>query len=185
MACTGCPPGERSSSVSAARRPPLTPTPRAALGELQVAAHATVIPAVGDCGVDEFQQRDLRGRRHAPRDPATQSQRPFPSASIKRTPISFSASESLAISARAAASSGSGPLLALTPGLDAANASNAPCRATWRNFMTVERSSPARSAAAAIVYSPRTKLNQICYFSLGERNLLPRRRLAPVPLPSD
>ena len=89
-----------------------------------------MIPAVGDRGVDEVQQRVLGGRSTPPRDPATQSQRPFPSASINLTPISFSASESRAISALAAASSGSGPDPGRTPGLDAANASSAPCRAT-------------------------------------------------------
>src|SRR4051794_31602933 len=35
--------------------------------------------------------------------------------------------------------------------------------------MTVERSTPARSAAAAIVYSPRIRLSQISYFSLGDK----------------
>jgi hypothetical protein len=51
--------------------------------------------------------------------------------------------------------------------------------------MIVERSTPACSAACTIVYSPRSKLSQISYFSLGDRNRLPRRRLGPVPLPLD
>src|SRR4051812_27714991 len=108
----------------------LAPAPCPALAELQVRACPAVIPAVVDRAVDELQQRVLDGRIDTPRDPAVQSQRPFPSASMSLTPISLSASESLAISARAAISSGSGPDLALTPGLEAASASNAPWRAT-------------------------------------------------------
>src|SRR3954470_2949874 len=149
----------RRTVIERARGPALAPAPRAALAELQIRAGAAVIPAVGEGGIDELQQPSLGGRLDPSRDPATQSQRPFPSASINLTPISFSASESRAISARAAASSGSGPWPARTPGLEAASASNAPWRATIRSFMTVERSTPARSAAAAIVYSPRIKLS--------------------------
>jgi len=74
------------------------------------------------------------------------AQRSFPSVSIKRTPISFNASDSLAISARGAASSGSTRPWR-TPGRDAASASNAPCFATDRSFTIVGRSTPARSAA--------------------------------------
>lgn len=107
-------------------QPPLAPAPRPGLAEFEVSTGAAVIPAVGDRGIDERKQRVLGGRRHSPRDPATQSQRPFPSASIKRTPISFSASVNRAISAFAAASSGSGPDPGRTPGFDAASASNAP-----------------------------------------------------------
>ena len=99
-------------------RAALAPAPRPTLAELQVRACATVIPAAGDRAIDEHEQLVLGGRRHPQRDPATQPQRPFPSASINLTPISFSASVSLAISALAAASSGSGPLPARTPGLD-------------------------------------------------------------------
>jgi hypothetical protein len=91
------------------------------------------------------------------------------------------ASTSRAISARAATNSGSGPLPSRAPGLDAASASSAPWRATIRSFMTVDRSTPACSAAAAIVYSRRTRLSQISYFSLGERNRLPRRSPTPAP----
>ena len=116
----------RRPVLQRASGPAFAPSPRAALGELQVAAGSAVIPAISDRRVDERKQRVLGGRRHAQRDPATQSQRPFPSASISLTPISFSASESLAISACAATNSGSGPDPVRTPGLDAANASNAP-----------------------------------------------------------
>src|SRR4051812_14448802 len=154
--------------------PELAPAPRAALAQLEVPAHAPVIPSARNGLVDKPQQLVLGGRRDTPRDPATQSQRPFPSASINRTPISFSASESLAISALAAASSGSGPLPALTPGLDCANASKAPWRATLRNFKIVERSTPARSAAWAIVYSPRSNETQISNFSDGDKNRFAR-----------
>ncbi len=103
----------------------------------------------------------------------------FPSANINLTPISLRASESRPISARAAASSRSGRRPGRTPGLDAASASCAPCRATERNFIPAERSTPARSAASLIVYSPR--INAIQDLSLGDKNRLPRRRLGPVP----
>src|SRR4051812_19608163 len=165
--------------------PELAPAPRAALAQLEVPAHAPVIPSARNGLVDKPQQLVLGGRRHSPRDPATQSQRPFPSASINRTPISFSASESRAISAFAAASSGSAPEPPRTPGLEVARASSAPWRATDLSFTIVERSTPDCSAAAAIVYSPRTRLSQISYFSLGERNRFPRRRRGSVPLPLD
>src|SRR3954453_3654426 len=104
----------------------LAPAPRPGLAELQVRAGPAVLPAGRGRRVDQLKHARLRGRVDAARDAATQSQRPFPSASIKRTPISFSASESRAISARAAASSGSGPPPARTPGFEAANASSAP-----------------------------------------------------------
>jgi hypothetical protein len=125
------------------------------------------------------EQLVLGGRLHTARDPATQSQRPFPSANIKRTPISFSASESRAISALASASSGS-PAPWRTPGRDEASASSAPCLATSRTRMIVERSTPARSAASPVVNSPRSNPIQISYFCEGERNRL-RRRPPPAP----
>jgi hypothetical protein len=86
---------------------PAAPPPRPPLVQLEVRAGAAVLPAVGDGAIDQIQQLVLGGRVDATRDPATQSQRSFPSASINRTPISFSASESRAISARAATISGS------------------------------------------------------------------------------
>ena len=89
----------RRTVIERARGPALAPAPRAALAELQIRARAAVIPAVCDRGIDELQQPVLRGRLDPSRDPATQSQRPFPSASINLTPISFNASESRAISA--------------------------------------------------------------------------------------
>ncbi len=81
---------------------PASPPPRPPLVQLEVAAGAAVLPAVGDGPVDQIEQLVLGGRVDATRDPATQPQRSFPSASIRRTPISFSASDSLAISALAA-----------------------------------------------------------------------------------
>src|SRR3954447_26578111 len=99
----------RRPVLECARLAALAPAPRAALAEFQIGAGVAVIPGVGEGGIDELQQPMLGGRLDPSRDPATQSQRPFPSASINRTPISFSASESRAISAFAAASSGSGP----------------------------------------------------------------------------
>jgi hypothetical protein len=47
------------------------PSPRAALGQLEVAARATVIPAVSERSVDEVKQGVLGGRLDAARDPAT------------------------------------------------------------------------------------------------------------------
>lgn len=123
-----------------------------------------------------------RRRSHRPTvHPQTVRRTPFPSASINRTPISFSASDRRAISARASASSGSTPPV-LTRGFDAASASSAPCLATWRTRMIVVRSTPARSAACTVVYSPRNRPTQISYFSDGDRNRLRRR---PPLLPSE
>src|SRR5436190_1486938 len=174
--------GEQAMHGPPARRPvfeaagfaALPPAPRATLGQLEVPAGAAVLPARAGRIVDELQQPGLGGRVDAARDRATQSQRPFPSASINLTPISFSASDSRAISARASANSGSTPP-ALTPGRDAAKASSAPCFATVRSFITVERSTPARSAASLIVLSPRSRPIQISYFCDGDRNRLRRR----------
>ena len=95
--------------IQAARVTPAAPPPRPPLIQLEVRARAAMLPPVGDGPVDQIQQLALSGRVDAARDPATQSQRSFPSASINLTPISFSASDSLAISALAATSSGSGP----------------------------------------------------------------------------
>jgi hypothetical protein len=88
--------------LQAAGLAPATPPPRPPLVQLEVAAGAAVLPAVGEGPVDQIQQLELRGRVDSARDPATQPQRSFPSASISRTPISFNASVSRAISARAA-----------------------------------------------------------------------------------
>ena len=104
---------------------PPAPPPRPTLIQLEIDAGAAMLPAVGDSPINQAQQLMLGGRLDATRDPATQPQRSFPSASIKRTPISFNASDSRAISACAAASSGSTPPCR-TPGRDAARASNAP-----------------------------------------------------------
>jgi len=100
------------------------PAPRAALGELEVLAHATMAPARPGRLVDQAEQLGLGGRVDAARDLATQSQRPFPSASMSLTPISFSASDSLAISACASASSRSTPP-ALTPAVASSQATSA------------------------------------------------------------
>ena len=164
----------RAVILEAAGFTALIPAPRPPLGELEILAHATMTPARPGRPVDQAQQARFGGRVDAARNRATQSQRPFPSASINRTPISFSASDSLAISARASASSGSTPL-GRTPGRDAAKASSAPCLATSRSFITVERSTPARSAASLIVLSPRSSPSQISYFCDGDKNRLRRR----------
>ena len=153
---------------------PAAPPPRPPLVQLEIDAGAAVLPAVGDGPIDQIQQLVLGGRVDATRDPATQPQRSFPSASINLTPISFNASDSRAISALAAASSGSGPPWR-TPGRDDANASSAPCLATVRSFTIVERSTPARSAASTVVNSPRNNPIQISYFCEGDRNRFARR----------
>jgi len=150
------------------------PAPRAALGEPQDLARRAVREPISQRPVDQLQQPGLGGRLDTQRDPATQPQRSFPSCNMSRTPISFSASDNLAISASAATSSGSRPA-ALTPGREAASAFSAPCRATWRSFMIVERSTPARSAASRVVISPRTSATQISYFCDGDKNRLRRR----------
>jgi len=71
--------------------------------------------------------------------------------------------------------------LAFTPGRDTANASNAPCLATWRSFMIVARSTPARSAASIIVVSPRSNCTQILYFFCGVKNRFRRRPARSTP----
>jgi hypothetical protein len=127
-----------------------------------------MIPPVRDGTVNQIQQLLLGGRLDPTRDPATQSQRPFPSASINLTPISLIASESQAISARAAASSGSGPpwrrerlqraLLADLAKLDDRRAVNS-----------------GAVAASAVPTCPRTSASQISYFGEGDRNRFARR----------
>src|SRR5207302_1561004 len=79
---------------------PVSPPPRPALIQLEITAGAAMLPTTSHRLIDQDQQLRLGGRVHSARDPATQSQRPFPSASISRTPISFSASDSRATSAR-------------------------------------------------------------------------------------
>lgn len=108
---------------------PASPPPRPTLIQLQIRAGAPMLPPVSEHAVDHAQQLLLGGLIDPAGDPATQSQRPFPSTSINRTPISFNASDRRAISALASASSGSWPPV-LTPGRDAASASSAPCLAT-------------------------------------------------------
>jgi hypothetical protein len=53
--------------------------------------------------------------------------------------------------------------------------------ATVRSFKIVERSTPARSAASAALYSLRNSPIQISYFCEGERNRFGRR---PPSLPA-
>ena len=110
----------------------------------------------------------MEGRRRS-------TQRDFPRSSTSSIACSLTASPSLAISARAAANSASCCWAARTPGLDAASASSAPCLATWRMRMTVERSTPKRSAASLWLSSPVTSCSHSSYFSLGLRNRLARR----------
>jgi hypothetical protein len=88
---------------------PAAPLPRPALVQLEIGAGAAVISPIGSGLVDQVQQLQFGGRVHSAKDPATQPQRSFPSASINRTPISFNASDNRAISALASAISGSGP----------------------------------------------------------------------------
>src|ERR1035438_185356 len=160
---------------------PASPAPRATLIQLEIRARAAMLPAASDGLVDQAEQLVLGGRVQIGRDPATQPQRSFPSANIKRTPISLIASESRAISALASTSSGSEAPWR-TPGRDEASASSAPCLATSRTRMIVERSTPARSAASRVVNSPRNNPIQISYFCEGDRNRL--RRRPPPALPA-
>ena len=93
--------------IQAAVITPAAPPPRPPLIQLEVDADATVIPHVQHGLIDQFQQPVLGGRLDAARDPATQPQRPFPSANINRMPISLIASVNRAISARSSGASGS------------------------------------------------------------------------------
>ena len=87
----GAQPVDRAARLAVAETvgiAPAPPPPRPALVQLEIAAGAAVLPAVGDGPVDQAEQLMLGGRIDATRDPATQPQRSFPSASIKRMPIS-------------------------------------------------------------------------------------------------
>jgi hypothetical protein len=55
------------------------------------------------------------------------------------------------------------------PGRDACNAAMAPSRATLRNIMIVERSTPAWAAASRDVSSPVRIFNQLSYFCSAAR----------------
>ena len=128
---------------------------------------------IATSGTDRLLGRRLRWQDKLG-NPLSRDSGPADAASINRTPISFNASDSRAISACAAASSGSAPPWR-TPGRDAANASSAPCLATVRSFMIVERSTPARSAASIVLNSPRNSPIQISYFCDDDRNRFGRR----------
>jgi conjugative relaxase-like TrwC/TraI family protein len=69
----------------------------------------------------------------------------------------------------------------LHPGLESASAAIAPSLATVRSRMTVERSTPNRSAASEMVVSPRTNCSQISCFCNGVRNRLARRPSRSLP----
>lgn len=68
------------------------------------------------------------------------------------------------------------------PGHDACNAAMAPSRATLRNVMIVERSTPAWAAASLGVSSPMRIFNQISYFCSADKNRF-ARRVGPVGRP--
>jgi hypothetical protein len=99
---------------------------------------------------------------------------PFPSSKVSLTASSFTASDNRATSAFAASNSTSRAVFP-TPGFDADNADMAPSLATWRSFITVDRSTPATSAAWLIVVSPRTSWRKISYFTDGANNFFARR----------
>src|ERR671913_1615332 len=160
--------------------PPAQPPVHADLAQLQDSAGVSHRPALPACLLEQGQQPSLGGLIHPGRDPATQPQRPFPSTSISLTAISLSASPSRAASARAASSSRS-RLAACTPGLDSDSAWSAPSLATVRSRIIVERSTPNRSAASAIVVSPRTSCSHTSYFCNGVKNRLARRPSRSVP----
>ena len=151
IACTGLPARPRGPPASRPRgaRASATPAPRRARGTRR---RGDAPSRRRRSPVDELKQPVLGGRVDAPRDPATQSQRPFPSASINRTPISFSASDEprdLRPAPRPAPDRRRRPAAprAATPPAPPAR----PACATVRSFITVERSTPARSAASLIV----------------------------------
>ena len=170
--CTACPPAGRSSSAPASRRSRqrharASPSSRYAHARRcsQPAAVARSISSSTPAFVAASTRRGtgpLSPNALFPRPASTG--RPSPSAPPRaaRSPP------------RAATSSGS-TAPAFTPGRDADSASNAPCLATWRSFITVERSTPARSAASRIVLSPRTRPSHSSYFSDGDKNRLRRR----------
>src|SRR5215217_7891118 len=157
-----------------ASHPPDPPAAHPPLGHLQHSAGALHGEPLGDGLVDQLQQRVLGGGGHARRNAADQPQRDFPRSSISSIACSLTASPSRWISARAAASSRSSRACR-TPGLEAASASSAPCLATWRMRMTVDRSIPKRSAASLWLSSPVTSCSHSSYFSVGLRNRLARR----------
>ena len=109
--------------------PPGLPAVDPTLGHLQHPAGVPQAQPLGDGLVDQRQQGGLGGGCHARGDTADQPQRDFPRSSTSSIACSLTASASLAISARAAASSASSRAWR-TPGLDAASASSAPCLAT-------------------------------------------------------
>lgn len=82
-------------------------------------------------------------------------------------------SESRATSARASSNSTSRTLFP-PPGFDADKAAIAPSFATWRSFVITERSTPAASAAADTVVSPRINPRKISYFTDGAKNFFER-----------
>ena len=160
----------------AAAKPPVGPH----RAKLQHPAGRTELPAGRHRLLDQVQQAGLGGRLDSGWDPATQPQRPFPSTSSSFQASSLSASPSRAASALACASSRSRSLECV-PGRDSANAANAPCLATSRSRMMVERSTSHRSAASPMVVSPRRSCSQISYFCSGGKNRLARRPRRSVP----
>jgi hypothetical protein len=77
----------------------------AALGKLEDLAGRPVRPALRDGLGEQVEQAGFRVGVDPPRDGAAQPQCPFPSTKVSLTAISFRASDSRAISARAASSS--------------------------------------------------------------------------------
>jgi hypothetical protein len=160
----------------AAAQPPV----RADRAKLQHPAGRTKLPAGLHRLLDQVQQAGLGGRLDPGWDPASKPQRPFPSTSSSLTASSLSASPSRAASALACASSRSCSLERV-PGRDSANAASAPCLATSRSRMMVERSTAHSSAASPMVVSWRTNCSQISYFCSGVKNRLARRPRRSLP----
>jgi hypothetical protein len=84
---------------------PAQPPVDAQLVDLEHLAGGPHRPALFQGLLEQVQQSGLGGLVHPGRDPATQSQRPFPSTSTSLTASSLSASPSRAASARAASNS--------------------------------------------------------------------------------
>lgn len=84
---------------------PTMPPLQTTLGQFQIPACRCHAPPVGHRPVDQADQPCLGGRVDPPRDPATQPQGSFPSASVKRTAISANAVLNRSVSARTSANS--------------------------------------------------------------------------------
>jgi hypothetical protein len=84
---------------------PAMPPLQTTLGQFQIPARPGHAPTVCHRPIDQADQPCLGGRVDPIRDPATQPQGSFPSASVKRTAISANAVLNRSVSARTSANS--------------------------------------------------------------------------------